>query len=106
MIAHGQARQPVVVGEVRVQDVEAVRVHEPVDGVHAAHERGRVLRLLDDGMGEGVMPDLRLQFVAADVRVMHVVARGAQRFHFRECRRGGARPAVSGGEMEDAQDLL
>ena len=102
MIAGDEAGQPVVVGEVRVEDVEAVLVHEALDGVDAAHERHRVLRPLDDGMREVVMPDLRLQLVAADVGVVRVDPRRAQGLDFGERRCGGAGPAVSGGEMEDS----
>jgi hypothetical protein len=106
VVARDEAGQPVIVGEMRVQDVEAVTVHQGVDGADAAHERHRVLRFPDDRMGEVVVADLRLQLVAADVGVMGVVTGGAQRLHFREGRCGGARPAVSGSKMEDAQDLL
>ena len=57
---------------------------------------GLVTRLLEEmASGEVVMAKLRLQLVPAHVFEVRIDARGAQRLHLGEGRRGGARPAVS-----------
>jgi hypothetical protein len=101
VIARDHAREPVIVGEVGVQDVEAVPANHCVDGVDGAHERERVLCFLDERMREVVASDLRLQFVSADIRVVRVHARRAERIDLGECRRGRAGPPISGGQMQD-----
>ena len=53
-------------------------------------------------MREIEVPDLRLQLVAADVRVVRVDARRAKRLDLGERRRGRPRPAVGRSEMENS----
>ena len=86
-----------VVRQMRVNDIEAVVLDEPFQPFDRPAERERILRLLDQRMRKVVVSDLRLQLVPADVRVMRVVARGAQRLDFGECGRGGTGPAISRG---------
>src|SRR5262249_20372018 len=90
----------VVVRQVRVHDVEAVMTDQALDCFEAAHECGGILVFVDDRMREVDARQLLFELVAADVRVMRVDARLAQRLGFRECRRRRAGPAVGGGEME------
>src|SRR5205814_6768160 len=98
---HRELRQPMVVSEVGVDDVEAVMVDEPAERIDRAGKGERVLRSGDDGVREIVMPDLLLQLVTADVGVMRVDARLAKRLGFGERRSGSAGPSVAGSEVKN-----
>ena len=65
---------------------------------------GALLRLLDDRMRKVVMPDLRLQLVAADVGVVGVLPCRAQGLDFGKCRSGRSGPAVSRGKMKNSHE--
>ena len=101
LIARREARQPVVVGQMSVNDVEAMVIEESLDRFQTAEERPRVLRPGDDGVREADPCQLCLELVAADVRVVRVDARVAQRRRLRERRRRRAGPAIGRGEVED-----
>ena len=70
-------------------------------GLHGPQEGHRVLRLGDDRVREGMSGELRLELVPADVGEVRLDAGGAKRFHFRERRRGGSGPPVSGGKVKN-----
>jgi hypothetical protein len=90
----------------RVHDVESVMIEEMLDRAYAAQKRKGILRSCDQRMREIEVSDLRLQLVAADVRVVRIDARGAQGLDLRERRCGSSRPAVSGGEVEDFHSVF
>ena len=96
-----ETRQPVIVREVRVDEIEAMMLNQPAESIDRAQKRDRILRLVDDRMGEIVMRELRLQLVTADVRIMRIDPRRAQRLDFGERRRGCSGPAIGRREMQD-----
>src|SRR5713226_311836 len=89
-----------------VDHVEAVMIEKSRKGSRRAGEGNRILRPGDDGVREIEPADFRLKFVAADVRVVRVDSRLAQRFHLSERRRRCAGPAIARREVEDLHDDL
>src|SRR5438445_4161910 len=90
-----------VVGQMRVDDVESVMIEEALDGSGRAEKRKRILRFLDDRMREVELPYLRLELVTADVGVVRIDTCFTKRRHLRECRSRRASPAIAGREVED-----
>lgn len=97
-------RDPVVIGEVGVEDVEPMRLDQPADGRNAPAECERILRLLDDGVRVRECADLRLETVAADIGVGGIDAGFAKSLDFGEGRCRSSGPAVPRGEMKDVHD--
>src|SRR5437588_6811650 len=95
-----------VVGQMRVHDIEAVMVEQSLDCAHRRRERERVLRFGDDWMREIESADLAFELVSADVRIVGILARLAQRAYLGERRRSGTRPAIAGRKMENFHALL
>ena len=105
-LARGEAGAPRRRARPGMDDVDRVIGDESVDRAHRSPEREWVLRLLDDRMREFTPLQFLLELVAADVCVMSLDARVAQRTNLRECRRRGSRPAVPGREVKDSHVLV
>lgn len=106
VIARQKAGQPMVVGEVRVDDVESVAGHDPLEGLGRPMEGHRVLGFLDERMGEVAVGELCLQLVSADIGVVGIHAGEAQCLDFGKGWRRGAGPSISRGEVEDFQLII
>ena len=100
-IGRDRARQPMVIRQMRVHDVEAVMSDQPVESAGTPQEGEWILRLGDDRMREVEPANLRLELVSADVGEVRIHAGLAQRSHLSEGRSGRARPSVAGGDVED-----
>jgi hypothetical protein len=99
-----ELREPVVVREVSMHEVDAMCAYQLAQRCDAPRERDRILRFTDRRVCELERPQFLLELVSADVCVMSVDPRSAKRFDFREGWSGGASPAVSGGQMKDSHE--
>jgi len=100
-VMHRNAGQPVVVRQVSVHDVEAMPFDQLLENSGGPQKRDGVLRSGNDGMGKVVVPELRVQLVAANVGEMRVDASLPQCLDLREGWRCGPGPAISGRQVEN-----
>src|SRR5471032_1280202 len=96
-----ETRQPVVIRQMRMHDVESVQRHEPSERRRRSKKGDRILSFRDDRMRKSLWPELRFELVSADVRIMRIDACRAKRLHLGKRRRRRAGPAIAGRKMED-----
>jgi hypothetical protein len=90
----GGMREDVIVSEMSVKDVDLLLAKERSERGNALHERDGVLSLSNERMCERLASDFRFELVAADVGVVRIDSRFAQRFDLGICRCGSAGPTV------------